>query len=83
MQREGTMNNLPTRKIRLPKEEYNKEPVFYCADCLSLAIMGVTGVDDASYCDKCGSTNIKKASIDEWQSLYEKKYGFKFLNNTY
>jgi Fe2+ or Zn2+ uptake regulation protein len=45
--------------------------------------MGVTGVDDASYCDKCGSTNIEKASIDEWQSLYEKKYGFKFLNNTY
>ena len=53
------MNNLPTRKIRLPKEEYNKEPVFYCADCLSLAIMGVTGVDDASYCDKCGSTSGK------------------------
>lgn len=82
------MNNLLTRKIRLPKEEYkkeeyNKEPVFYCADCLSLAIMGVTGVDDASYCDKCGSTNIEKASIDEWQTLYEKKYGFKFLNNTY
>ena len=77
------MSNLPTRELKLPKEEYDKIPVFFCTDCLSLAIMGVTGVEDASYCDKCGSTAIEQASIDEWQALYEKKYGFKYLNSTY
>lgn len=72
------MNNLPTKK-----EEYNSEPVYYCKHCLSLKVMGVAGIDDAEYCDECGSTNIGKASIEEWEKLYEERYGIKYLDNNY
>lgn len=77
------MNNLPTKTEKLPKEEYNKIPVHYCTDCLSLAVMKVTGMEDACYCDKCGCTDIAEASIEEWEALYKKKHGFTFLNNSY
>lgn len=77
------MSNLLTRKEQLPKEEYNKLPVFYCRDCLSLAIRRVAGMEDACYCDECGSTNIAEASIEEWEALYKEKHGFTYLNNKY
>ena len=77
------MNSSPTKTEKLPKEEYDKIPVHYCADCLSLAVMRVAGVKDAHYCDACGCTNIAVTSIDEWETLYKARYGFKYLNNTY
>lgn len=45
-----------------PEYEYNKEPVHYCAKCLSLRIVGI---DDFEYCDICGSTDIEECSIFE------------------
>lgn len=77
------MSNSPTRTEQLPKEEYNNEPVHYCKQCLSLKVMRVAGMDDAVYCDDCGSTDIGEASIGEWEALYEQKFGFKHLNNDY
>ena len=56
--------------------EYNKEPVIYCAKCLSLAIREIDGED---YCDKCGSTEIKSCTIYEWENMYQKAYGKKYL----
>ena len=60
------------------KEEYDKEPVFYCKDCLSLCSLPLEEVLD--YCDDCGSTNIGETDIHTWEAMYEKKYGIKFLN---
>lgn len=77
------MNNLLTKIERSPKEEFNKEPVHYCKQCLSLKVMRVAGMDDAVYCDECGSTDIEEASIEEWEALFQKKYGFKYLENNY
>ena len=77
------MSNLLTKTEKLPKEEYDKIPVHYCNDCLSLSIRRIVGIEDACYCDKCGSTNIAKANIKEWESLYREKHGFTFLDNTY
>lgn len=54
--------------------EYDKEPVAYCRDCLSLAIR-VTSFHDLSYCDECGSTDIGFCRIDEWAAKYKKAYG--------
>ena len=31
------------------------------------------------FCDKCGSTSIGEATTEEWEELYLKKYGHKFL----
>lgn len=59
-----------------PKIQYNEIPVYYCSSCLSLKIITLDGQD---FCDKCGSIDIKKASIDEWEELYEEKNSNKYL----
>lgn len=61
------------------KEEYNNEPVFYCAQCLSLKIRHIQHMDNSEYCDECGSTDIRKAHISEWENMYQQKYGIKFI----
>ena len=65
------------------KEIYNSEPVLYCRNCLSLKIFNVKGMEDSDYCDECGSTAIEETSIEEWEELYKKKYGMKFLDKKY
>lgn len=60
------------------KAEYNKEPVHYCTHCLSLRILKV---NDFDYCDNCGSTDIDKCTIEEWENKYIKHYGHKFIKN--
>lgn len=52
------------------KPEYDDEPVAYCADCHSLSIKvdeeGICPEWDGCYCSKCGSTEIRECSIQEW-----------------
>lgn len=62
--------------------DYNNEPVFYCSRCLSLRIRDA-GLPDLLYCDECGSSNIETANIEEWEKMYESKYGLKFLDKDY
>jgi len=63
------------------KEVLDKlEPVWYCADCLSIKVLTST-VDKqpVDYCGCCGCTEIKKAAnIEEWKKLYFEKYGKEF-----
>lgn len=56
--------------------EYNSEPVYYCANCLSLGIVEEGGVE---YCKECGSLAVCSTSIENWEYLYEKRYGKKFI----
>lgn len=58
------------------KGEYNNVPVAYCKHCLSLSIREIDG---SGYCDKCGSTDVGECHISEWEGLYEKKYGEKYV----
>lgn len=74
------MSNL---KETSSKEEYNNEPVQYCADCLSLRVRAIAGMSDACYCDECGCTNIQETTIDKWEAMYKEKKGFSFLENKY
>lgn len=67
----------------LSKEDYNKEPVLFCRNCLSLRIRSVGGMKDSDYCDECGSTAIEQTSIEEWEGLYVKRYGTKYLDKNY
>lgn len=77
------MNNLPTKTKQSVKEDYNNIPVHYCRECLSLKVMRVAGMDDTSYCDDCGCTDIVETDIDTWEAIYKQKHGFTYLNNNY
>lgn len=57
--------------------QYNEDNVCYCADCLSLRVVGS---EDASFCDECGSMDILETSITEWEELYKNKYNVSYLN---
>lgn len=56
----------------------SEEKVEFCTSCLSLAIL-----DDGyePYCNVCGGTDISSAGIEEWQGLYEKRFGESFLKS--
>lgn len=66
---------------KLPKGfDYDSIPVYYCKQCLSLRIKGVPSIPGMDYCDECNSTNIEQTTIEEWEKLYQQRYGYKFLN---
>lgn len=57
------------------REEYNKEPVYWCALCGSLAIVNIDTTLNSEltcYCAECGCTNIVEGTIEEWEKLYKK-----------
>lgn len=67
----------------LSKEQYNNEPVHYCAYCLSLKIKTVAGGSlGLDCCDECGGTDIQTTHIEVWQKMYKERYGVDFLNRT-
>lgn len=59
------------------KEEYNSVPVYYCKDCLSLTI--VEEIEGVPSCSKCNNANIGTTSIEEWNEMFFKKYGYHYL----
>lgn len=59
-------------------EDYNSEPLKYCAKCLSLKIKYEESVD-SEYCAECGSSDILEAPVEEWEKKYENKYKRKFV----
>ena len=61
--------------------DYDSEPVCYCANCLSLNVKYEEAID-SDCCGKCGCTDIREALPQEWEKLYEKKYGKKFVEKS-
>lgn len=57
---------------------YDSIPVVFCKHCLSLRIRDLDGQD---YCDECGNTDTKEASIFDWEEYYKLKYGHKFIKD--
>jgi len=51
---------------------YNKEPVCYCKQCLSLNIKTEEGLE-IDYCDTCGSTDLGVTDIFKWEELVKQK----------
>lgn len=58
-------------------EDYDSEPVRYCAKCYSLKVKYEEALD-SECCAECGCTDILEAPIDEWEKKYERRYGHKF-----
>lgn len=63
----------------IKKDEYNKEPVFFCRRCLSLHIREDISIGD--YCSTCGSTIVESTDIYTWETMYKNKYGIEFIKN--
>lgn len=61
---------------KLNIEDYNGIPVYFCQNCLSLAIIG----DTDSFCMKCGSIIIGKTDIEDWKLLYKKEYNKDYVD---
>lgn len=57
--------------------DYDSEPVRYCARCYSLKVKYEEALD-SECCGECGSTDILEASVEEWEHKYERRYGHKF-----
>ena len=58
-------------------QDYDSEPVRYCARCYSLKVKYEESVD-SECCGDCGSSDILEAPIEEWEKKYERRYGHKF-----
>lgn len=57
-------------------KESNDEPVFYCKECLSLAIKSVGQID---YCIDCGCTDIGMTTLEHYDELYKIRKGKKLF----
>lgn len=58
-------------------EDYDSEPVIYCARCYSLKIKHEDSIG-ADVCTECGCSDTLTSSIEDWERLYERRYGHKF-----
>lgn len=58
-------------------KQFDEEPVVYCAHCYSLKIQYEDAVG-ADYCMDCGSSDTRESTIEQWESLYERRYGHKY-----
>ena len=57
---------------------YDTEPVIYCSKCYSLKICHEDSVG-TDCCMECGCSDVVSASIEEWEKLYEKRYGKRYV----
>ena len=58
--------------------DYDSEPIVFCAKCFSPKIKHEDSID-IDYCGDCGCSDVREASVYEWESLYERKYGHKYV----
>lgn len=63
------------------KEDYDLEPVKYCAKCYSLKIKYEEAID-SECCMECGCSDTLSTSIEEWEKLYENRYGTKYVTKS-
>lgn len=67
------MNVLKEDQLNNPR---NKEPVYYCKSCLSLAIQIIGKEEDGdSLCTYCNRTDVGQTDIFTWREMWKNKYG--------
>lgn len=60
------------------KENFDSEPVIFCSKCYSLNIVYEDAIG-ADCCGDCGCSDMQTATIDEWERLYQKRFGHSFV----
>lgn len=76
------MGNLEEARKKFINSEYNEEKVYYCKECLSLAIIDdkdENGNVNFSFCKDCGRTDIECTDIFTWEKMYKENYGYSFI----
>ena len=66
---------------QVKKDDYDSEPVRYCARCYSLKVKYEEALD-SECCAECGSTDIQESLIEDWEKKYVRRYGCKFTQKT-
>lgn len=56
--------------------DYDSDPVVYCTKCYSLKIKYDESID-SDYCVDCGCLDTNETSFEEWEKMYEARYGHK------
>lgn len=69
------------KSLQEVQNDYDSEPVKYCAQCYSLKVRYEDSIE-ADCCADCGSPDILEAPIEEWERLYERRYGHKYTVKT-
>lgn len=59
-------------------KDFDDEPITYCSKCYSLKIKYEDSIGMDS-CGDCGCTDFITSSVEDWEKLYEKRYGHKFV----
>ena len=62
-------------------DDYDSEPWYYCATCLSPNIQHEDSLD-IDCCGSCGSADIACSTLEEWEKMYERRYGHKYTIKT-
>ena len=58
------------------QSHYNDRPVYYCKNCLSLAIQVIgEREDNDSLCTHCNRTDVDTTHIFIWRDMWKNKYG--------
>lgn len=76
------MGDLEEARKKFINSEYNEEQVYYCKECLSLAIIDDVDEDgnvNFSFCNNCGRTDIDSTDIFTWEKMYKETYGKNFI----
>lgn len=55
-------------------KEYDSEPVRYCPRCFSLKIRYEDAIG-SDCCMECGCSDIAETTIENWERMYEHRYG--------
>ena len=71
------MTSAPMNNERNPND-YDSEPVKYCARCYSLKVKYEDAID-SECCAECGSSDIVEDSVYVWERKFEQRYGHKFI----
>lgn len=61
-------------------KEYDSEPVRYCPRCFSLKIRYEDAIG-SDCCMDCGCSDIAETSIEEWERMYEERYGSTYISH--
>lgn len=61
-------------------ERFDDEPISYCSRCYSLKIKYEDTVG-MECCGDCGCTDFTSSSVEEWDKLFQKRYGHKFVED--
>lgn len=62
----------------MTKKEYNNEPIYFCSECLSPAVV-FDESEDRDVCKDCGGINITRASLEVWEEKFGNVYGVSYL----